>query len=34
MIPYIMLFVFIILICRRIVDIESEDSGYDNENFY
>lgn len=34
MIPYILLFVFILIISNRIVDIESEDTGYDNDNFF
>lgn len=34
MIPYIMLFVFILLISNRIVDIDSEDTGYNDENFF
>lgn len=34
MIPYILLFVFILLISNRIVDIDSEDTGYNDENFF
>lgn len=34
MIPYILLFVFILIISNRIADIESEDTGYDNDNFF
>lgn len=34
MIPYILLFVFILIISNRILDIESEDTGYDNDNFF
>jgi hypothetical protein len=34
MIPYILLFVFILIISNRIVDIDSEDTGYNDENFF